>query len=358
MSDYFPDSDLVKMPPIKRAAYSDRTAWLLAEISRLVYDPLPCEESSASLVQEVRAAVVKGEADDMLEALIKKAVKRGVIPDNAVVEALKKADFELLESFAEGGTEAMLAQLKSHEGFDGMLVLAFRGTQPGIKDVLTDIKADLVNADCGGMVHRGFLEAFDKVKQQITDALQLHKGQPLYITGHSLGGALAMLATRMLASDSIGACYTYGCPRTGDDEFFKGIKTPVYRVVNAADGVARVPFGHGFSFFLAVLRAIPINGTYQLSEWLRKNFLRYTHYGNLVFLSDAPNVVGDDGIMFKDLLVKKSPNIFWRFTVVSRRLLKTRLKAAGADHSILDYSQKLLAHARRRNRGCDMGTGD
>ena len=357
MTDYFSDSDLIKMPPVKRAAYSDRTAWLLAEISRLVYDPLPCEESSASLVQEVRSAIVNGEADDMVEALIKKAVKRGVIPDNVIVEALKKADFELLESFAEDGTEAMLAQLKSHDGFDGMLVLAFRGTQPDIKDVLTDIKVDLVNADCGGRAHRGFLEAFAKVKQQISNALQQYKGQPLYITGHSLGGALAMLATRMLASDSMGACYTYGCPRTGDDEFFKGIKTPVYRVVNAADGVARVPFGYGFSFFLAFLRVIPINGTYQFSEWLRKNFLSYTHYGNLVFLSDAPNMVGEDGIMFKDLVVKKSPNIFWRFSIVSLRLLKTRLKAAGDDHSILDYSQKLLAYAKRRNQSCDLGTG-
>lgn len=350
MNDYFPDSDLIKKPPVKRAAYSDRTAWLLAEISRLVYDPLPCEESSAMLVQEIRSAIEKGEADDAVEVLIKKAVKRGVIPDNAIVQALKKANFELLESFAEDGTEAMLAQLKSHDDVDGMLVLAFRGTQPNIKDVLTDIKADLANADCGGRAHRGFLEAFGKVKQQITDALQQHEGQPLYITGHSLGGALAMLATKMLVSDSMGACYTYGCPRTGDDDFFTGIKTPVYRVVNAADGVARVPFGYGFSFFLTFLRVIPINGTFQISEWLRKKFLSYTHYGNLVFLSDAPNVAGEDGIMFKDLVVKKSPNIFWRVSIVSLRLLKTRLKAGAADHSILDYSQKLLAHARRRNK--------
>ena len=350
MDDYFPDSDLIKMPPVKRATYSDRTAWLLAEISRLVYDPLPCEESSASLVQEIHSAIIKGEADDAVEALIKKAIKRGVIPDNAIVEALKKADFELLDSFAEEGTEALLAQLKSHDGFDGMLVLAFRGTQPNIKDVLTDIKADLVNADCGGRVHRGFLEAFAKVEEEITNALLLHQDQPLYITGHSLGGALALLATRMLASDSMGACYTYGCPRTGDDEVFIGIKTPVYRVVNAADGVTRVPFGYGFSFLLALLRVIPVNGTLQLSEWLRKNFLDYTHYGNLVFLSDAPNVVDEEGIRFKDLEVKKSPNIFWRVSIVSLRLLKTRLKAAATDHFILDYSQKLLAHAKRRNK--------
>ena len=350
MSEYFLDPNLIKLRPVKRAAYSDRTAWLLAEISRLVYDPLPCEESTNGLVQEIRLTIEYGEADDVVESLIKKAIKRGVHPDNAIVEALKKANFDLLDSFAEDGTEAMLARLQPHEGFDGMLVLAFRGTQPNIKDVLTDIKADLVNVESGGQVHRGFLNAFDKVKHQINASLQQHKGLPLYITGHSLGGAMALLATRMLAPDSTGACYTFGCPRAGDDNFFKGIKTPVYRIVNAADGVARVPFGYGFSFFLAFLRIIPINGTFQLSEWLRKKILNYTHYGNLVFLSDAPNVVSADGIMFKDLVVKISPNIFWRVSIVFPRLLKTGFKAAAADHSIVEYSQKLRAYARRRNK--------
>ena len=41
MDGYFSDTALIKTPPVKRAAYSDRTAWLLAEISRLVYEPLP-----------------------------------------------------------------------------------------------------------------------------------------------------------------------------------------------------------------------------------------------------------------------------------------------------------------------------
>lgn len=74
---------------------------------------------------------------------------------------------------------------------------------------------------------------------------------------------------------------------------------------------------------------------------------------NLVFLSDAPNVVDEKGIRFKDLEVKKSPNIFWRVSIVFFRLLKTRLKATATDHSILDYSQKLLAHAQRRNNPVD-----
>ncbi len=40
MKDYFLDRELAVRPPVKRAAYSDRTAWILAELSRLVYEPL------------------------------------------------------------------------------------------------------------------------------------------------------------------------------------------------------------------------------------------------------------------------------------------------------------------------------
>ena len=54
---------------------------------------------------------------------------------------------------------------------------------------------------------------------------------PVFITGHSLGGALALLTTRALPQDMVGACYTYGAPRVANYEYFDGMKTPVFRVV-------------------------------------------------------------------------------------------------------------------------------
>lgn len=349
MEVYFSDEALVKTPPVKRAAYSDRTAWIMAEISRLVYERLPSEKPVTALLQEIRAAVERGDADDALEGLLKAALARDVVSDSVVGEVLRKANFELLESFAVDGTEALLARLNPSDDFEGMLVLAFRGTQPSIKDVLTDLRANLESAPGGGRAHKGFMAAFGNVRESIGEALKEHGGLPVYITGHSLGGALALIATRELGADSLGACYTFGGPRIADDRFFEGIKTPVYRVVNAADGVPRVPFGYGFSILLGLIRLIPVNGTFQVSEWLRRNLLGYTHYGNLVFLSDAPNAPDENGILFKGLVVKKSPNIFWRAKIVLRRLLMTRGKAAAGDHRMVEYSQKLLAYAKRRN---------
>jgi hypothetical protein len=61
------------------------------------------------------------------------------------------------------------------------------------------------------------------------------------ITGHSLGGALAITAVKFLASDITGACYTFGSPPVGTKTFDFDIKTPIYRVVNHVDIVPRLP---------------------------------------------------------------------------------------------------------------------
>lgn len=351
-NEYFSDSTLVKAPPIKRAAYSDRTAWIMAELSRLVYDTLPCEQKIEDLFAEITASVKSGESKDTVQALIKKALQKDSASSvQGIEQALHKANFELLECYSEGGTEAFLAKLSSKDNFDGMLILAFRGTQPSIKDVHTDVKMDLIPAPQGGQVHKGFLEAYNLVAQQISTFLQKDdSGLPVYITGHSLGGALAMVATRYLESDSVGATYTYGCPRVADDEFYAKIKTPVYRIVNAADIVPRVPLGYSITIVLNLIRLIPFNGTRWLSEWLRKHVVGYTHYGTLVFLSAAPNVADDQGVLYKGLKVKQSPDFFWRMSVVVPRWVNTLGKAGANDHRIFEYSQKLLAYAQRRNR--------
>jgi hypothetical protein len=43
ITGFFESSDIIRQPPVLRAAYSDRTAWILAELSRLVYEKLPVE---------------------------------------------------------------------------------------------------------------------------------------------------------------------------------------------------------------------------------------------------------------------------------------------------------------------------
>jgi hypothetical protein len=229
-----------------------------------------------------------------------------------------------------------------------MFVIVFRGTQPtSIPDLKADLDTFLIAAEGGGKVHRGFFNAFNKVRDQLEKDMEHSENLPVYITGHSLGGALAMLATRYLARDSVGATYTFGCPRAADDEFYRQIKTPVYRIVNSADGVSRIPFGNGLNFFLSGLRLIPISRTKAIAEWIRRKFVGFTHHGNVTMLGSLPEVKeGKDPYDF--FKVHKSPDIFTIAYTVFPRLLATFGKAALTDHSMEGYSEKLRHYALRR----------
>ena len=201
------DLDKLPTPPVNRAAYSDRMAWIMAQMAKLAY--IPFEESGLGLEQ--------------------------------LEYSLQSGWFNLMRTFNRKGTQAFIAKN------DQFAVLAFRGTQPTKwEDVRTDLRA-LKQKTIEGKVHKGFKEAFDFVRDEIVDVLQNSLGTdlPLYITGHSLGAALATVATQELEEkfdDLIAACYTFGSPRVGDGTYEKSIKAPFYRIVNTTDIVTLVPF--------------------------------------------------------------------------------------------------------------------
>ena len=77
---------------------------------------------------------------------------------------------------------------------------------------------------CGeyeGRVHHGFNLALRRTWRKVGTILDEAQDKPLFLTGHSMGGALAVLAACRLAK--IGrppvATYTFGTPRVGDPAF-------------------------------------------------------------------------------------------------------------------------------------------
>ena len=125
------------------------------------------------------------------------------------------------------------------------IVICFRGTEP---DEFSDIKADL-NAlpdrgQSGGWVHNGFQEELNKIWNDVRDiSAKLCENNPkkIYITGHSLGGAMATLAASRLKYVT-SALYTFGSPRVGTKAFVKSFDfVPHYRHVNNNDIVTKVP---------------------------------------------------------------------------------------------------------------------
>src|SRR5262249_31161968 len=128
---------------------------------------------------------------------------------------------------------------------DTHAVLAFRGTDPvTLPSWITDVVARLVErADYRGRVHHGFSSALRRSWSQIEAVLDDLGDKPLFVTGHSMGGALAVLSAYRLAK--LGrpavATYTFGAPRVGDRAFCADYELPTYRVVNRLDLVPELP---------------------------------------------------------------------------------------------------------------------
>ena len=165
------------------------------------------------------------------------------------------------------GTQAVFASC------DQFAILAFRGTEiddtkdslydsdiilmpehdyrPSLADPrpalahLTSI-THLFSPPC--LVHRGFQNALEEVWEQVhrvvLDYRISHKDAEILFTGHSLGGALAVLAFSRFADPDLSLC-TFGCPRVGDGAFRDRVMSNpgrgIRRFVNFNDAVTHVP---------------------------------------------------------------------------------------------------------------------
>ncbi|MDC7336312.1 lipase family protein [Streptomyces lydicus] len=152
-----------------------------------------------------------------------------------------------------------------------MIIVAFRGTEPAkMIDWLSDATTPPWPGPGGkGYVHYGFGEALQSIWPQVRAAVDEFRdnNQTVWFTGHSLGGALAMLAGARLHFEephvTATGVYTFGQPRTCDrllsQAFNSAFSDRMYRFVNNNDIVPQLPpepFHH-----VSALRYIDAKGT-------------------------------------------------------------------------------------------------
>jgi predicted lipase len=128
--------------------------------------------------------------------------------------------------------------------------LILRGTQTS-KEWVRNLDIDLTPflLPDMGKVHGGFLHVYETVRDGILSVLAtLDAGMNLYVAGHSLGAALATFAALDIEATTkhkVGALYTYGSPRVGDDEFVRVFNARFhqrsFRIANTSDIVTSIP---------------------------------------------------------------------------------------------------------------------
>lgn len=149
---------------------------------------------------------------------------------------------------SETDTQAYIAT-----GEAGEVVVSFRGTS-GIKDAFSDllvVKCRLPRKKfifIGPRVHFGFSNAYESVRKQVIESVKslANPNSKLYVTGHSLGGALATLGALDLSQTLKRevSMYNIGSPRVGNHSFEKLYRKRVpnsWRVVNDEDIITTIP---------------------------------------------------------------------------------------------------------------------
>ncbi len=277
-TEYFDVLDQTKFEA-GATSYSKINAWWLAELCRLIY---------------------RQGGDE---------VKGGAGPTRK--EVLAGVNLDEVDFFNEGDTEAALIKTKESSAVQ-YAAIVLRGTNDP-RDWLTNFNAIPKRWGAGGLVHNGFAQALDLVWDKVTASLDTNVPSdcPLFITGHSLGAALATLAASLRRPRGL---YTFGSPRVGDDEFGATLaRVSAFRVVNNRDLVTTVP---------------PPLAFHHVGE------LHYiTHEGGML-------VNPDDDMVARDRLKRD----WFSFSSLDFRKLFTNAPEPLADHAPVNY----VAHLERQ----------
>jgi len=208
------------------------------------------------------------------EVYIKKSKKNQLPDEKKILANLQKEDKKFISVLGADKNSAQAA-LVEHEDY---LCMAFRGTNE-LADWLDNINAFSTKV-LFGEFHRGFWLSVEDVWEPINDRfreLQAQRKRPLFITGHSLGGAMATIAAAKFIHEDkpFSGVYTFGQPRVMDREtariFNSECKSRYFRFHNNNDIVTRVP----------------------------ARLMGYSHIGSYVYISQDGNLNCDPGNWFK-----------------------------------------------------------
>jgi pimeloyl-ACP methyl ester carboxylesterase len=216
--------------------------------------------------------------------------------------AYLRADPAMTAAWQPGQVDAF--ETPAFTGFaasdDKAAYLVFRGTKLHLDSgdmFRRTLQAWLANLDFaqvevpGGRVHRGYARELDELGHRLNEMARDHAlgGKPIYVTGHSAGGALATLAARRLheAGADVRAAVVFSAPRVGDRSFAATYPVPLLRIEHRHDLIPHLPLPPSLA---AVLGRRLIDPLLDAAEWLsplvagaRIGGTEYVHTGELLY---------------------------------------------------------------------------
>lgn len=206
-SDFFANGMPGRFDPAA-TGFNPTNAWWLSELSRLIYR---------------RRGGTQPTALDP--------------PSSAREEFLQKVGLRENRFFHTRHAQAALVETTT-DSRRAFAVLVFRGTSGPLSTWRFNLDAAPAAWPGGGRVHRGFKTIFRNIWPEMAGELQRVR-KPLFYTGHSLGGALAILAAASLPPRAV---YTFGAPRVGDAGFIAALRPArIFHVVNPNDLITTLP---------------------------------------------------------------------------------------------------------------------
>lgn len=176
-----------------------------------------------------------------------------------VFDTLLDAGYQGSICLDQHGTQCFIAEHADYQ------VVVFRGSEE-VHDWLLNLDVGRSETD----IHSGFegalLTVIDSLESVLSDS-----DKPIYVTGHSLGAALAVILVDYLKREygfnlfsRVMAVYGYGCPRVGGMLFKERypLSQATWLHVNNSDVVTRIPLAHP-EFILNLISKISF-----VKEWL------------------------------------------------------------------------------------------